>query len=299
MNIKKSLILAGLLSVAMTTSYSTFADEMAAPAAEAAAAAAEPAPPYTLTFNLGVYSKYMFRGVDVNGTPAVQGGIDFGHSSGFYAGTWWSNLNPYSYGESDFVAGSEGNHLETDWYVGYAHTFDNGFGVNFLANTYFYPEGHTIAGTSRKIDTAELSAAFTFKWLTYTYFYIPTDYYGAKTSAGGDTDGADYHEIKVNYKLPFGDLNFMAKVGYQSTGDLGAGGTVNGHYDGGQGDYAIGINRDFSLPGAGGKSIDGFNAGLQFTDTFSVKDETYYVDATNGARDTNKAQLWAYIKRTW
>ena len=61
-------------------SASIFAGEAApaeaAPAADEAApaAAAEPAPPYTLTFNLGLYSTYMFRGVDLTDGPALQGG---------------------------------------------------------------------------------------------------------------------------------------------------------------------------------------------------------------------------------
>ncbi len=296
MNIKKSLILAGLLSAAMTTSYSTFADEMAVPADAAAPAAAAPAaeaPPYTLTFNAGLYSNYMFRGVDYTGHPAVQGGIDFAHSTGFYLGTWWSNLDPYSYGKN--AAGTTaGNHLETDWYGGFAKTFDNGFGINLLGNYYFYPEGRKLAaadGSQQRYDSFEASIALSYKWFTYTYFRVLTDYYGSKTNTGGDTDGADYHEFKVNAPLPFGGLNGMAKVGYQSTGDLGGG------FDGSEGDYAIGINKDFAIPGMGGSSVEGFNAGLTYTNTFSVKNEGYFVSASG--RDLNKEKVWFYLKRTW
>ena len=286
---------------------STFANADEAAPAEAApavaAAPAEPAPPYTLTFNLGLYSEYMFRGVSLSDGPALQGGIDLGHSSGFYVGTWWSNIDPYYNGKVDrvdadptalpdpieFSPARKGNHLETDWYIGWANTFENGIGLNLLGNYYFYPEGRNI-GTGKTKDTEnsfEASVAVSYKFLTYTYYRVLTDYYGAdnKNGTDGDTKGADYHELKVNYTLPIGDLNFMTKVAYQNTR----------HIVGDQGDFAIGLNRNFSIPSAG-KPIDGFNAGAYYTHTFAVEDEGYYV--SNG-RDVNQDSIWFYVKRTW
>jgi uncharacterized protein (TIGR02001 family) len=273
-------------------------EEMAAPAAEAApateaaaAAPAEPTPDWTFTLNLGLYSQYMFRGVALSDGPALQGGADIGHSSGFYAGTWWSNIDPDYTGNGD--GNSTGLNLETDWYVGYAHTFENGFGVNVLGNYYWYPEGEkSFSSTNRgkDQDSFEASIAMSYKFLTYTYYRVLTDYYGASADITKDgttnTKGAGYHELKVNYKLPVADLNFMTKVGYQNTPNLTAS----------QGDFAIGLNRDFSLPSAG-KPIGGFNAGGYYTQTFDVKDEAYYV--TSSGRDTNTATMWFYLKRSW
>lgn len=267
------------------------ADETAAPvAAEAAAAPAEPAPPYTLTYNLGLYSNYMFRGVEYSDGPALQGGIDWAHSSGFYLGTWFSNLDPYAYGKIDGV--QKGNHLETDFYGGYAHTFDNGFGVNFLGNYYKYLEGRD-SNNGHKQDSFEASVALSYSYFTYTYFRVLTDYYGLdKTdknftvTGNRGTKGADYHELKFNYKLPVGDLNFMTKVGYQKTP----------HLQGSEGDFAIGLNRDFSLPTAG-KPVGGFNAGGYYTHTFAVDNQAYYV--SNDGRDLNEDRMWFYVKRTW
>ena len=292
----------------LLASASAFADEMpaaeAAPAVAAAPAApAEPAPPFTLTFNVGLYSEYMFRGVSLSDGPALQGGIDLGHSSGFYVGTWWSNLDPYYNGKVDrvdadptalpdpieFSPARKGNRIESDWYAGYAHTFENGLGVNFLGNYYWYIEGHNI-GTGKTKDTEnsfEASVALSYKFLTYTYYRVLTDYYGADNKNGrdGDTKGADYHELKVNYTLPIGDLNFMTKVGYQNTR----------HIAGDQGDFAIGLNRNFSLPSAG-KPIEGFNAGAYYTHTFAVENEDYYV---SDGRDVNQDSIWFFVKRTW
>lgn len=48
-----------------------------------------PAPSYTITSNIGVFSQYIFRGISyTQENPAVQGGFDFAHESGAYLGIW-------------------------------------------------------------------------------------------------------------------------------------------------------------------------------------------------------------------
>ncbi|MGZ5126573.1 MAG: TorF family putative porin, partial [Burkholderiales bacterium] len=57
-------------------------------AAEPAPAEATPppTPEHTITGNVGLFSQYIFRGLtQTNRNPAVQGGFDYAHSSGFYA----------------------------------------------------------------------------------------------------------------------------------------------------------------------------------------------------------------------
>ncbi len=273
-----------------------------ASAEDVAPAAAEPAPAYTLTYNLGLYSHYMFRGIEFSDGPALQGGIDWAHSSGFYLGTWASNLDPASYGQNKAI-GSDGDHVETDFYAGYAHTFQNGVGVNVLGNYYAYLEGKkahnfddatNLTGDHKhRINSFEASIALSYSYFTYTYFYIPTNYYGLdKTDnnfnriKNGDTDGADYNELKVAYPLPFGGLTLGAKVGYQHTPGL----------EGSEGDYAIGLTRNFSMPGAG-KATEGWSANATYTSTFAVQNQGFY--ASTEGRDTNESQLTFYIKRSW
>ncbi|MEQ1488178.1 MAG: TorF family putative porin [Methylotenera sp.] len=284
-------VVSALCAVPLLFTCAYASAEDAAPAA-ATAAPAGPESPFTLSFNLGLYSEYMFRGVSLSDGPALQGGIDLGHSSGLYAGTWWSNTDPYFLGKGDGF--SKGNNLETDWYVGYARSFENGFGFNVMGNYYFYPEGersYSAANVGKKQNTFEASIALTYKYLTYTYYRALTDYYGAASDntidGTGDTKGADYHELKANYKLPVGGLNLLAKVGYQRVPNL----LVNAN----EGDWAIGLNRDFAMP-TGGKPIEGFNAGATYTSTFNVKDQSYYV--ANG-RDLNSNRIWFFVKRTW
>lgn len=289
-----SKVLGALFAAPLLLSSAYAIAEEAAPAAAVEAAApAEPTSPHSLTFNLGLYSEYMFRGTSLSDGPAIQGGIDYGHSSGFYLGTWFSNIDKEFTGHGDGLSG--GNRSEIDVYAGWAKTFENGFGLNLLANYYYYPDREDSfsfdgSGDGNKQDTLEVSAGLTYKWLTYTFFYIPTDYYGAAKSGTKngkeDTKGATYNELKFNYALPIADLNFLAKVGYQHTPNL------LGSYS----DVAIGLSRNFSIPSAG-KPIEGFSAGGYYTDTFNVKSEAYYVTADG--RDINDKTLWFFVKRTW
>lgn len=290
MKVSNKLVLQASLLAYSFINLPTASAEEAVPTI-AAVAPAEPASPHTVTFNLGLYSQYMFRGVALSDGPALQGGIDYAHSSGIYAGTWWSNIDADFTGRGDGF--SDGNKLETDWYVGYAHTFDNGFGVNVMGNYYYYPNrenSYSAGNVGNKQDSFEASIALSYSYFTYTYYNVLTDYYGAAkdgTKNGkSDTSNADYHELKANYNLPIGGLKLMAKVGYQHTPNL----------TGSQGDFAIGLNRDFALPGAG-KPIEGFNAGAYYTNTFNVENQAYY--ETSDGRDANAETMWFYVKRTW
>src|SRR5690349_7402290 len=64
------------------------------------------------TGNVGAVTTYLYRGVEQSFGSAVQGGADWTHASGAYAGTWVSNTE---------FAGYNGALVsyETDFYGGY------------------------------------------------------------------------------------------------------------------------------------------------------------------------------------
>ncbi|MDI1299629.1 TorF family putative porin [Methylotenera sp.] len=285
-----------------------------ASAEEVAPAVAEPAPAYTLTYNLGVYSNYISRGNDWGGGPALQGGVDWAHSSGFYLGTWFSTTDPQTLGAAGSVTATDpsgnplgsGNHVETDWYGGYAHTFGPvtlGVGGNYV----WYPEGEK-SYHNRNQDTFEGNLNVSAYGFTYTFYHAFTDWYGIGNTkrdpasaisftnpanvinAAADTSGVEYHELKYANTLPFAGLNLAAKVGYQRSSDI----CLN------QKDYLIGLNRNFSLPTAG-KPLDGFNAGFNYTGTFGEEqcsiDTKYYTD--DNGQVINDRKFTFYIKRSW
>ena len=99
--------------------------------AQAAAPAAAPASPHTITGNLSIISDYRFRGITQTfEKPALQGGIDYSHSSGFYLGNWNSNISS--------GAGFPAGNLEMDFYGGYKTSFGD-VGVDFVAIYFYYP----------------------------------------------------------------------------------------------------------------------------------------------------------------
>jgi len=65
-----------------------------------------------LTGNVGFNSQYIFRGAVENEDGAVQGGLDYSHPSGFYAGYWASSLGANAYNTSGAT--------ENDFYLGVA-----------------------------------------------------------------------------------------------------------------------------------------------------------------------------------
>ncbi len=73
----------------------------------------------SFTGNIGIYSKYLLRGIfEENGNTAVQGGFDYAWDSGWYLGYWGSNLG-YSYEATpDNVTDMAG--FENDVYGGYS-----------------------------------------------------------------------------------------------------------------------------------------------------------------------------------
>src|SRR2546430_13812313 len=72
------------------------------------AAAPVPSP---VTGNMTLVSEYRFRGIDQTfGKPAIQGGVDYAHSSGVYLGNWNSDVGSW--------AGYPHGNIEMDFYVG-------------------------------------------------------------------------------------------------------------------------------------------------------------------------------------
>ena len=164
---------------------------LAALGAGAAASAQES--PHTLTASVGLYSQYVFRGLtQSNEDPAIQGGADYSHASGFYAGTWLSNVSWFS----DTNAGN-GNSLEWDLYGGFRKSWDNGFSGDVGYLRYEYPGSYPAlpAGTV-KPNTDEAYAAVGWKWMSLKYSYAFSNLFGVE-----DSEGSDYLDLTVTVPL--------------------------------------------------------------------------------------------------
>jgi len=87
---------------------------------------------FSLSANIAFASEYRFRGVDLSGGEfAVQGGFDLSHTSGFYVGTWASNLDEQTVGYGS---------TELDVYGGWSSNVADGIGVDVGVIGYLYPD---------------------------------------------------------------------------------------------------------------------------------------------------------------
>lgn len=209
----------------------------AAQTAAPAPAAAE-TPEHTLTANISLASSYRFRGIDQTfGKPALQGGVDYAHASGFYAGNWNSNVNS--------GAGFPDGNLEMDFYGGYKTTFGD-VGLDLGAILYYYPgsEGKVLGtgASSGSVSNKELYIGASWKFISLKYSYSLDDYFSlrgwdsAGTSTGKSTKGTGYLDLSANYDL--GD-------GWGINAHVGRLNLKNG-YKGDYTDWKIGVTKDIS-----------------------------------------------------
>lgn len=155
-----------------------------------------------ITTELSVVSNYLFRGVtQTDGAVAVQGGLEYGHASGFYAGVWASNV--------DF---GDGTSVEFDPYFGFAGEIE-GFGYDIGYAYYGYPDSPSA------IDFGEI-----YGELSYGVFALGLAY-TVHSEASDDlfTDGDIYYYGSVGVPLQGGySLGFT--VGYYDFDVDGEGG---------------------------------------------------------------------------
>jgi len=241
-----------------------------------------PASPHTITGNIGLFSQYIFRGLtQTNEEPALQGGMDYGHASGFYAGTWGSNVRWLR----DFGAYTAGGSLELDIYGGFKGTIgksDFGYDVGLLY--YWYP-GDVAAGF-HKADTLELYGAITWKWLSAKLSYSLQD----KTFGVDDSQGTYYLDLTATYPIPNTKLTVIAHYGMQEF--EGTTGGVSNDSLASYKDWKLGVN--YSLP-------KDFTVGVFYTDTnmTSTQEAFYTTPASAGSTKLGDGAIAVFIQKTF
>ena len=180
---KSTLLIAGAITLAGACSTSVFAVE-------------------GLTANVSASNNYVWRGISqTQNQNAVSGGIDYAAKSGFYVGTWASNV--------DF---DDDTNAEVDVYAGYSFDVDDlAFDVGYLY--YGYPGGEDL-------DFSEIYASVSWEFLTVGYSVL-TD-----SEAGGDFGDSDYATVDLAFEVAeglelgfhFGAYNFDAGGDYNDYG---------------------------------------------------------------------------------
>ncbi|TAG27482.1 MAG: hypothetical protein EAZ37_04790 [Burkholderiales bacterium] len=195
----------------MKLSHISIATLLSVAAVGAFAQAKAPEPDYTLSFNVGAVTDYRFRGISqTSKKPAIQGGLDFYHKSGFYAGAWGSNVKWIK----DFNGATKGN-FEIDLYGGFKGEIakDLGFDVGVIA--YQYPGnnsgdvGTPNAGNVTNANTTEIYGALTYKMFTVKYSRSTGTFLGFLESSG-----SDYFDLSAAFDLGNG-FTLTPHVGVQ------------------------------------------------------------------------------------
>jgi uncharacterized protein (TIGR02001 family) len=188
-----SIVAVAAAALVVTTAYAQTAAPAPAPGAAPAAAPAadaKPADPYTLTANVGIYSQYIFRGLtQTDAKPAFQGGFDFAHESGFYLGTWGSNISWLE--DSGACSGCS---LEWDMYGGWKHAFNDDWGMDIGVLFYYYPGSYNPGFT--RANTTELYIAGNWKWISLKFSDSLGNTFGVPNS-----HNAWYLNLTANYPI--------------------------------------------------------------------------------------------------
>jgi len=195
----------------------------------------EPTSPHSVSGNIGVLSSYNLRGITntpENSGATLQGGLDYNHTSGFYAGWWGSTLD---YGD-DLP-----NAFENDFYAGYSGSINDDWGYTAgLTYYYYYDIGNsgsngfeTMLGLTYKdlgITAQTLledldwgNAGDTYLKASYSYA-LPKDF-SLDTALGlylyekdGDIEGTEdsfsFRHFDIGLSKPLADTGLTASMNY-------------------------------------------------------------------------------------
>lgn len=271
-----------LAAIVLASVIPTVATAQTAPAtapAAAPAAAPAPEPDFTFTGNVGLYSQYVFRGLtQTNQKPALQGGFDLGHKSGFYAGTWASNVSWLSdaYPPTAPVQPGPSASMEWDFYGGYKGSLPADFGYDLGVLYYWYPGRYPSGYTSP--NTTELYAALTWKFLTLKYSWSANN----RTFGIPDSRGSQYIDLTASYDIvdkvsdAIGKVTVFGHVGKQWFHN-------NSIFD--YSDWKVGMSTE----------IYGVTVGIYGTGT-NAQDSAY---TNNYGKNISANQFVAYVQKTF
>jgi uncharacterized protein (TIGR02001 family) len=243
----------------------------AAFAAPGIAAAQAPAPG-PVTANVTVASDYRFRGLtQTMERPALQGGFDYTHRSGFYLGNWNSNVSSAIFPNSN---------LEMDFYGGYKPTFgDITADIGFIWYAYSGSRATitnlqtgTVCGDC-EIDNKEIYVGATWKWIGAKLYWAIDDLFGIP-----DTKNSWYLDLTGNYDLGSG-WGIVGHFGRQKVKDFS---------DATYSDWKLGVTKD----------LRGFIFGVAYVDT-NAKDAAYTFSDARKTTNIGDAGIVLSVSRTF
>jgi hypothetical protein len=240
-----------------------------------------------------IASDYRFRGISQTYLgPAIQGGIDYAHSSGFYVGNWNSSVSSLVY--------TGGSGIEMDLYAGYKKAFGD-FGLDAGYISYWYPRAElpaTDVSSSKKFTNHELYLGASWKWISAKVNYAISDYFGlgndqanagywcdkntspdcTPLTARGRSRGTYYADLTATYPVSekFSVIGHVGHLKAKHYGEL--------DYT----DFKAGVTYDLS----------GWVLGASFITT-NAKKNWYYTIGSKGAKETGEGTLVLSVTKTF
>ncbi len=232
------------------------------------APAPAPAPATSpITANVTVTNDYRYRGISQsNFKPAIQGGFDYAHESGFYIGNWNSSISWISdmYGTNGGFTGKNtqstnnvSGPIEMDFYAGFKkELIGPGFASDLGVLQYYYPTSGipNTGGYTANPNTTEIYAAQNFSFGSLSGF-VKFSYAVSTLFGNVNSSGSYYPDLTLNYDTGVWGIALNGHVGYQYV----AGNFKNGatYYNGsipnntsnnsllGYTDWKLGVTKDF------------------------------------------------------
>lgn len=208
--------------------------------------------PGAVSGNISVVSSYNLRGMTnspESDTPAIQGGLDYSHDSGFYLGYWFSTLTAAyaDFNTSPTYIPKEKKSFENDFYAGYKGKITDDLGYQIGGTVYYYYPGwestgyETIVGLSYKDFTVtaqtllnnvtfgnkgdtyflatyapKLAGDFTGKVQVAAYYYGDDDEYLAYQAKAGDVTKTDFafRHATLGVSHPLGETGATWNLDY-------------------------------------------------------------------------------------
>jgi uncharacterized protein (TIGR02001 family) len=155
-----------------------------------------------VTGNMSLTSDYRFRGISqTQNAPAVQGGIDYAHSSGFYVGNWNSSVSSQVY--------TNGAGIESDLYAGWKKDIYKGLTLDIGSYNYLYPRATTTANTGSNFDTYEGFVGLGYGPVSAKYSRtLGNGYFGTANARG-----TGYYEANIAYPVTE-KISLLAHAGH-------------------------------------------------------------------------------------
>ena len=206
---------------------------------------------FEFSANAALTTDYRFRGVSLSaGDPAIQGGFDIAHSSGFYIGTWGSSIE----------GGGAFGELELDIYAGWGGDVAEGVAFDIGLLYYTYPTDGDDLFDDYNVNYWEPYASLGFS-IGPASATVGVAYAWEQASLGDEDNLYLYTDLEAG--LPGSPLTLSAHLGY--TDGVLAPPLLAGALDDTGLDWSLGASAEvggFSIGvayiGVEGPSIDGF-----------------------------------------